>query len=85
MNLIITPQAGKTLSRLPKTIQKKTQRQFNFLLSNYRHPSLRSRKMAGTQVFEARIDIHYRFTFQVEQETVYILTVGHHDEGLGKK
>lgn len=85
MNLVITPQARKALSRLPKAIQKKTKRQFSFLLSNYRHPSLRARKMAGTQVFEARIDIHYRFTFHIEKETIYVLTVGPHDEGLGKK
>lgn len=85
MNLIIIPQARKALSRLPKTIQRKTKRQFSFLLSNYRHPSLRAKKMQGSNTFEARIDIHYRFTFQVEQETVYILTIGSHDEGLGKK
>lgn len=85
MNLVVTPQARKTLSRLPKPIQKKVKRQFQFLLFNYRHPSLRARKMAGAQVFEARIDIHYRFTFHIRKEALYILTIGPHDEGLGKK
>lgn len=85
MNLVISPQARKQLSRLPKNIQSKVRRQFSLLIVNYKHPSLRSKKMSGRDVFEARVNIHYRFTFQVEKEEICILTVGSHDEGLGKK
>jgi len=41
--------------------------------------------MGGSDVFEARIDIHYRFTFQVMEDQIFILTIGPHDKGLGKK
>ena len=41
--------------------------------------------MGGANIFEARIDIHYRFTFQITGEEIYILTIGPHDLGLGKK
>ena len=41
--------------------------------------------MGGANIFEARIDIHYRFTFQIAGEEIYILTIGPHDLGLGKK
>lgn len=75
----------KQLSKLPSSIQKKTRRQFSFLLSNYRHPSLRTKRMQGSDLFEARIDIHYRFCFQIEEDTIYVFIVGPHDEGLGKK
>lgn len=85
MKFVIAPEAEEQLTALPKHIQKKAQRQFRFLLTNHRHPSLRSRKMGGTSVFEARVDIHYRFTFQVEVDEIYVLTVGPHDVGLGKK
>ena len=85
MNITVSPKAEKQLSKLPQSIQKKTHRQFAFLISDYRHPSLFSRKMGGQNIFEARIDIHYRFTFQIEEENIYILTIGPHDEGLGKK
>ena len=85
MNLVISPRARKQLSKHPKSIQTKAKRQFDFLLVNYRHPSLRTRKMGGGEMFEARIDIHYRFTFQIEKNTIYVLTIGPHDEGLGKK
>ena len=85
MNITISPKTAKQISKLPQRIQKKTHRQFSFLISDYRHPSLFSRKMGGRNIFEARIDIHYRFTFQIEEENIYILTIGSHDEGLGKK
>ncbi|MBI2430457.1 MAG: hypothetical protein HYV39_00330 [Candidatus Levybacteria bacterium] len=85
MKLDVAPRARKQLSKLPQNIQKKAHRQFSFLLSDYRHPSLHARKMGGGGIFEARIDIHYRFTFQVMKEQIFILTVGPHDEGLGKK
>lgn len=70
---------------LRKNIQKKTHRQFSFLLSDYHHHSLRAHKMGGIEVFEARIDIHYRFTFKIERDEIYVLTIGPHDEGLGEK
>lgn len=41
--------------------------------------------MSGSSNFEARIDIHYRFAFQMEADIIYILVIGPHDEGLGKK
>lgn len=84
MSIIISPKAEKQLSKLPKHIQKKTHCQFLFLISDYRHPSLFSRKMSGKNIFEARIDIHYRFTFQIEEKNIDVLTIGSHDEGLGK-
>ncbi len=85
MKLTITPEAQDQLDNLPVHIQKKANRQFTYLLSDYRHSFLRTRKMGGFNIFEGRIDIHYRFSFQVEGEDIYILIIGPHDEGLGKK
>lgn len=85
MSIKLTKAAEERYKKLPLNIQKKADKQFTLLLSNYRHPSLRTRKMGGGEIFEARIDIHYRFTFQVEEENIYILIVGPHDAGLGKK
>ena len=84
MILNFTKASEKGYKNLPASIQLKTDKQFNLLRANYRHPSLRSRKMGGTSVFEARIDKHYRFTFQVIGGEIYVFTVGPHDVGLGK-
>lgn len=85
MSIRLTKAAEEGYKKLPISIQKKADKQFALLLSNYRHPSLRARKMGDGKIFEARIDIHYRFTFQVEEGNIYILIVGPHDVGLGKK
>lgn len=85
MKVTLSPQAAEQLVSLPKHIQKKAHKQFTFLILDYRHPSLRTRKMSGENHFEARIDLHNRFTYLIEEEDVYILTIGPHDEGLGKK
>ncbi len=80
-----TKTAEKDYQKLPFNVQKKADKQFTLLLSNYRHPSLRTRKMGGGDIFEGRIDIHYRFSFQIEGENIYILIIGPHDTGLGKR
>lgn len=85
MIITFSKKAGTGYKKLPSQIQKKANKRFNQLLVDYRHPSLRAKKMGGKDTFEARVDIHYRFTFQVEGEDIYILTIGQHDKGLGKK
>ncbi|OGG17673.1 hypothetical protein A2721_03145 [Candidatus Gottesmanbacteria bacterium RIFCSPHIGHO2_01_FULL_47_48] len=85
MNVTFSPNAEKQASKLPKPVLKKLKKQADFLRENPRHPSLRSRKMTGENKYEARIDYHNRFTYLVEGDEIIILTVGPHDEGLGKK
>ncbi len=85
MNLEISEKARKKLANLPKPTQKKAYKSFQLLRTDFRHPSLRTRKMSGTGLFEARIDYHYRFSFSIDGDTILILTTGMHDEGLGKK
>jgi hypothetical protein len=42
--------------------------------------------MAGfSDLWEARIDRFYRFTFYFENGAIRLLSIGSHDEGLGKK
>lgn len=85
MKVVFSKHAEKSYSNLPLKIQKKADKQFLLLLSNHRHPSLRTRKMGGGEVFEARIDLHYRFSFEVTQDIITLRTIGPHDVGLGKE
>lgn len=75
----------KNYKKLPLQIQRKFTKQLQLLVENYRHPSLRSKKMEGINRFEARIDIHYRFTFEIKMGEILLRTIGPHDKGLGKK
>ncbi|MBI5465015.1 type II toxin-antitoxin system RelE/ParE family toxin [Candidatus Gottesmanbacteria bacterium] len=85
MKITLSPTADKQLKKLPQVIDKKFIKQLTFLVSNPEHPSLRSKKMASENKFEARIDRHYRFTYLMTKDEVFIISVGPHDEGLGKK
>ncbi len=79
------PKAQKQIKKLPETIFRKFKRQVQYLIDNPAHPSLRVKRKGGSNDFEARIDYHYRFTFIKKENTICILTIGPHDEGLGKK
>lgn len=72
--------------KLPKQIQKKADKQIKFLLQDLFYPSLYTKKMEGrTNTWEVRVDRSYRMTFEKDQDTLILRTVGPHDEGLGKK
>lgn len=86
MKVILTQSSEKDFQRLASPIRKKAIRQLRQLAANPRHPSLRVKKLAGsTYIWEARIDYHYRFTFQKNADMLIIRKFGPHDEGLGKK
>lgn len=85
MIIQFSEKARRQTQKLPAPIRQKFQKQLLLLQSNQRHPSLRARKMQGQDVFEARIDYHCRFAFEMEGDVIHILAVGPHDTGLGKK
>lgn len=85
MVIRLSKKAEKNYKKLPKTIRTKADKKLNLLLKNYRDPSLYTKKMSGKDLFEARIDIRYRITFYEERNIIYIINLGPHDEGLGKK
>jgi mRNA-degrading endonuclease YafQ of YafQ-DinJ toxin-antitoxin module len=72
---------------LPKEAQSKTVRALRLLAEDPFYPSLVVKKIQGfADVWEARVDIKYRMTFQYEKqgdEAVCILrNVDNHDECL---
>ncbi|MCL5746960.1 MAG: hypothetical protein M1277_01615 [Patescibacteria group bacterium] len=78
--------AKKLYKKLPLTIKKKADKQLKFIRVNPNHPSLNVKKMQGFENrWEARIDLHYRFTFEKHEDIITLRTIGPHDEGLGKK
>jgi mRNA-degrading endonuclease RelE of RelBE toxin-antitoxin system len=85
MNLKLSEHALRQIKKFPPAIKRKTQKSFKLLLEDYHHPSLKSRKMSAEDVFEARIDYHYRFRFVVDDDDILIISAGIHDVGLGKK
>jgi len=84
--LFYTKKFIKTYRKLSPPIRKKVDKQISLLTKNLRHPSIRTKKLQGyDDVWEGRVDRSYRFVFSIETNTIILLRVGPHDEGLGKK
>lgn len=85
MRIVFTKPAEKQYKKLHPAIKKKLIKQLAFLEANPKHTSLGTKKMVHSKLYEARIDRQYRFRFLWEMDCISIVSVGPHDEGLGKK
>jgi addiction module RelE/StbE family toxin len=74
----------KSFARLPKAVQEKIKKQIALLAENPRHPSLQTKPIQGAPgIYEARVDIDYRFTYERDaDDTLVLRVVGKHDETL---
>ncbi len=87
MIFVRTERFKKAFKALPIDIQKKTVRSLRLLAEDVYYPSLRVKKVQGAPgIWEARIDLKYRMTFQLDEkegETHCLLrNVDNHDECL---
>ena len=64
---------------LPAMIRSRVDKQLTVLLENPRHPSLRLKKLKGTDKFEVRITKGYRLTFRYSDQILELRRVGTHD------
>lgn len=79
MTIVVSKQFRREYRRLPLAVQKKVDRQLRRLAENVQHPSLKARKMEGVaHVWEARVDLQYRLTFQIEGDIAQLRRVGTH-------
>lgn len=79
MNSQSTPEFDEQYATLPEELKKKFKKQLRFLLANPRHSSLQSKKYGGAaDVFQARVDQHYRFFFEVKTDYYLLLSIGPH-------
>ncbi len=72
--------AWKELSEEQKALTRKA---IENLLTDIRYPALRVKKIKGTKdIWEARVNISIRMTFQIENEFIILRNIGKHDEAL---
>jgi len=84
MKIQRTGRFKEAYGKLDLPIRRKVEKALRLFIENPYHPSLHTKKMQGTDtVFEARVDIHYRFTFDVQPGGIYRLrNLDNHDECL---
>jgi mRNA-degrading endonuclease RelE of RelBE toxin-antitoxin system len=73
----------KSYKALPDIIQAKVDKQIGTLSTNFRHPSLHTKKIKGSGgIWETRVDDFYRMTFEIIGDIIFMRVVGNHDEVL---
>lgn len=79
MRIRLTDGAIKQYVSLPKQLQKKTDKQFSYLIEDFRHPSLKVKKYQGFEnLWQGRIDKSYRFYFHVVEPHYIIVSIINH-------
>jgi len=78
-----SPRFEQAYAGLPRRISNLFDKKLPLFLNNPYHPSFRSRKMEGVKnpdIWEARLTIHYRWTFHVAEDgTLIFRNIGTHD------
>lgn len=76
LKLTRTERFKKSVLDLDERTREKLRKQIELLISNPRHPFLGVKKIKGTKsIFEARVDDHFRFTFEYSQKGEIIFRV----------
>lgn len=81
MNLYYSARLKADIKKIPKEIRCKFYKQAELLAKNLRHPSLRAKKYNETDdIWQARVDGHYRFYFRIKSDTYILLAIKRHSD-----
>lgn len=83
MNFARTEHFKTAFQQLTERDSKKVEKALRLMLADLRHPSLRIKKVEGTDnIWEARASLSIRITFQIDRDTIILRNVGPHDKTL---
>lgn len=80
--LVPTKEFAKGLKRLSQSEKKQVKNRLELLKDNPGHPSLRTKRLAGTNIFESSASMGIRILWNYSRETqqmIILLAVGPHD------
>ncbi len=82
--LRFTSKFYKSLKKLSHNEQMQTFKKLKLLAENPLHPSLRSKKVRGTETFEMSVNMDIRVIWKYDNGIIIIvIEVGHHKDVLG--
>ena len=83
MEFLFTARFKKSYKKLEENDKKIIQKKLALMRRNPHHPSLRTKKVQGTDgIFEGSISMSIRMTWEYEGESILLRVVGNHDEVL---
>ena len=66
--------------KLPPEIKERAKKILELFETSPGHPSLAHKKMAGqNDIYELRVNLNYRITYQKTGDTAYLRKIGTHD------
>jgi len=81
MPIIFSERFVRAYDRLPEEIQKKVKKALQLLDDDPRHPSLQVHPIRGYRnLYEARVDLKYRISFEFDGENKILRNVDNYDE-----
>lgn len=76
MKVRLSDKAVKQYQALSKSLQKKADKQFDYLVTDIRHPSLDIKKYKGTDdLWQGRIDKGYWFYFYIIAPNYIVISI----------
>lgn len=83
MNYLETSRFRRAYKSLPEDARLRVKDTLRKLTANPRYPSLQVKKIKGTKdIWEARVSLDYRLTFQIIKDYFILRNVGRHDFAL---
>jgi mRNA interferase RelE/StbE len=74
----------ESVNRLPVEVKKVLKKKLDLLADNSKHPSLRTKKIKGSEgIFEASIKMDIRMTWEFYEDGILLRNIARHDKTLG--
>ena len=84
MKIARTARFKKAWGQLTKEEKSLARKAITNLALDMRYPALRAKKIKGVgNIWEARVSLSLRMTFQIEGNTIMLRNIGRHDETVG--
>jgi len=79
--IVIPLSVEKKIKKLPHEIRKKLYWCIDMLMKNEKHPSLRNKKIQGTELYwEFSVTMNYRAVYRRESEKGFLVGIGTHED-----
>jgi plasmid maintenance system killer protein len=76
MKLFLTERFERSHALAPPDVRRAFAKQARFLAANLRHPSLKAKKYdEAKNIWQARVNRDWRFYFQIQGDTYYLLEI----------
>jgi mRNA interferase RelE/StbE len=84
LNIYFSDLFLESINRLPIKVKKALKKKLDLLADNPKHPSLRTKKIKGSEgIFETSINMDIRMTWEFYEDGILLRNIGKHDKTLG--